>query len=110
MRKFFTYLFYILFAASVVIVSIFEVPKYAEYRDGNTKQRMNTGFYAVNQTTVRYRDESYTGDIIVYPDGSQNNDKELSLTVDYAQWGILVFTSAAVFLMPALLLNHRHYR
>ena len=108
MKKILIYLFYILFAACVLTVSVIAVPKYAEYRDGNTKARIDAGFYFLTATkTAVYDNES---DIVVrYVDGTTGGPEiELPLIVDYKQWGGLVFASAVVFLIPALLLNRRH--
>lgn len=108
MKKFLVYFFYILFAACVVTVSVIAVPKYAEYRDGNTKGRMDAGFYALTATkTVVYDNES---DIQVHyvDDTTGGPEVTLPLVIDYKQWGVLVFSAAVAFLIPALLLNRGH--
>ena len=85
-------IFMALFLSSVILITIFYIPKYGEYRSGNMKMRGATGYYNIFQTTATFS--------TIY-----NQKTSSDLQIDFSQWLILVVIESAVFLLPALLLK-----
>lgn len=99
MKKRLFIIFFILFAASVILTTIIFIPKYGTYSDGNTKERTATGYYNLFQTnqttTTNIRLSEY----------SQNFETlNVNLQIDYSQWLMITFVECFIFLLPASLL------
>jgi len=89
-------LFFILFAVTIIYITIFHVPKYAEYRDGNTNQRIGTGYYNISDT--------YKSLFIPTDGGKSGAFLDTDLQIDYQQWLMITFVEGVVLLLPAVLL------
>jgi hypothetical protein len=101
MKRIISTVLFILFACSVILTTVFFVPKYGTYRDGNTKEIAANGYYRVWDLTAEVESSSGT---FVYSDGSSSSSKEIDLTIDYGQWCMITFAECAVLLLPAAVL------
>jgi predicted nucleic acid-binding Zn ribbon protein len=96
LAKAFSIIFFIAFSAILIYTTVLHVPKYAEYRDGNTKERIGTGYYNIADF---YR-------VYYLPTNISNGhaNSGVDLQIDYGQWGMTVFLDCAVLLLPSIVL------
>lgn len=110
-KKFFAWLLLAAYIVSVVITTVFFIPKYASYRDGNTKERTQSGYYQLWITQTNVKDEATSTQVT----GKQNSDGSwsysgtnptisLDLTIDYAQWLMITFVESMLLLLPSIIL------
>jgi len=93
LAKTFSAIFFIAFIISVISTTIFFIPKYATYRDGNTKELMGSGYYNIAVSHKSFWLPTYVGNNHAY--------QKVDLQIDYGQWAIIAFAECAVLLLPA---------
>ena len=95
----------ILYICAVIFTTVFFVPKYAEYVDLNTIQRISTGYYKLSDLSL------YCIYNMHYPNGTvaKQNQEKLNLQIDYPQWGMITFAESVLFLLPFIILYKRNY-
>ena len=92
MRKLFSCSLVSLFIISVVLTTVFFIPKYGEYRNGNMKMYGGTGYYSIFTTSTEFN---------TLDQANVASD----LKIDYGQWLIITFAESVVFLLPAILMR-----
>jgi hypothetical protein len=95
-KKTIAILLYLLFAVSLIYTTFFHVPKYAEYRDSNTKEKIGTGYYNIL--------ESYKSFYVPTNINNHSANKTLDLQIDYSQWLVITFVEGIILLLPAVVL------
>jgi hypothetical protein len=98
MKKVIAILLYLLFIVSLIYTTFFHVPKYAEYRDGNTKERTATGFYNITET---YK---WAATSMLDNSTSRRYETNVDLQIDYPQWLIIMGVECLLLLLPAVIL------